>query len=819
MDASANRLSWRSGLFLLLALVISAGALLLLPPEVASAAMLALLLVGIGAWGVRNRHLFRDVLGILKTILGGIWSIILAFPRLNGQLWRREQIIVSTQNLTIRRAAVEWVLVLAMATAATTVYHRGARDGLMYSGDEAEWLTSSVFAAHLGLREYGRIPRWQPYLEFGEPLVDNAFSFILNPFSGGPSLLLGGEAGILYGVVISAVLAGLGGWFLGWVMGFGTLGRVLLALLLIGKGNMTGMFNTGYYQLAAAQAYFPWIIGALLAIFRFPGKRWPPVLAALSFTLLWFAGNIWYTLPMVISCLVIVLAQWSRPLSVLISWFSAPKTPTSNLNTSLPEVEIRRYQLVPLALAAALTIGLSAVTLLPVGLQYDRIGKHPPETRAGWEVPLHYAVQFYTSTDLEARVRFYVPTSDAVRDFKMNGLEPFYYSFVLPPAFALLLLLFPLYSLRLTRIWLAALLLFILFTLWGMGGQQPFLWLYENVPALAGWRCVGRALAVSAFWLAVLVAMRADALWNILRQADWSRAGLNRLLRRIVPLALLAVLVGGSALAAWQVNRNWLNTGKGGVRRIHQDDRCVTWLRAQNPSEQIAVWKLGYDGITTYLNNRVRTFDVQADFEMVPLDSTAGAVDLTTSLPEYGLPWTDSDRRFMREQLYTPIVESPNLLRTDFPCAYRKANTLPYAFTVPLVTLDTTRPIPHIPGEGEFMTLPLEAVSEVTTFQRQPDNITLLVSGIPNDLTLITVQERAYPGWRVFIDGQPAKLQSVGKQIGVFLPLDDRQHIIYFEYRPPLLYAGGVITILSALFCTLYLLRAERLLRRRNRHK
>src|SRR5690606_10884971 len=63
-------------------------------------------------------------------------------------------------------------------------------------GWEAEWLTSSVYLAADGLHEFGYISKWQPYLEFGDPLITSPFAFVTNPISAGPSLFFGGLRGI-----------------------------------------------------------------------------------------------------------------------------------------------------------------------------------------------------------------------------------------------------------------------------------------------------------------------------------------------------------------------------------------------------------------------------------------------------------------------------------------------------------------------------------------------------------------------------------------------------------------------------------------------
>jgi hypothetical protein len=72
------------------------------------------------------------------------------------------------------------------------------------------------------------------------------------------------------------------------------------------------------------------------------------------------------------------------------------------------------------------------------------------------------------------------------------------------------------------------------------------------------------------------------------------------------------------------------------------------------------------------------------------------------------------------------------------------------------------------------------------------------------------VQESAYPGWRVEVDGQAAHLESVGGQIGVVLPAGDQPVQIYFVYDPVQPVIGGLITLITAFGCVTYLLMPRR---------
>jgi hypothetical protein len=760
------------------------------------------LYVGLLKAGYEPRHYPGMFLRLLKAV-GVSFAAILRVPlRINQGVG---QIAIPAPSMTLPTISqrirtgilftVEIGVVTGMTLFATTLFQN---NDYQLSSGETEWLTSSAYAAANGLREYGRIPLWQPYLEYGEPLLDNPFSFVMNPISAGPSMLIGAKEGLKVSVILTTLTAGLGGWLLGWTLGFGTLARVLLALLLVGKGNMHGMFNTGYYQLAASQAYFPWIIAGTVGIFRLPEKRWPPILLGVSAALLLFAGNIWYTLPMVICVLVVALCYLVR-----FPFFR------SRRKADQPPADRRAFDwgaVKRLMIGGVVALGISAVTLVPMLVNHGQLTRHPPEPEAGWVVPLWDSIiPNYFNPDPNHPISIYDTGWQQWKHWeRIDQVAEWYYSFVAPFWLVLLVTVgIPLYRPRWTGFWLAGCFLTIFFTIWGGGGNPVFIWLYDHVPGLDEWRFVGRALAVSSFWIAVLVAMRVNSLWTIITTTDWAAVGVGKWLSRLLPVLLLCVLTVGSLVAAYEVVRQWKTTSNSVVTTIHEDDKCVSWLRARYPDRDLAIWRWGYEGITTLMNNRVRTYDVQADFELSPVRSTIGKVNLTYSLPEFALVVTDNDRTAMWRQGYIPMLGSPG------GCFYRKFDALSYAYTVTERTLLNTKTTIGDIYRQPFNTLPISEVNPVTTYLRQPDNIILQVQGSILENAVLTVQERAYPGWRVLVDGLPAKLESVGGQIGVMLPRDMQQHIIYFEYRPPLLVMGGWITLITAALSALYLLRAD----------
>lgn len=734
-----------------------------------------------------------------------------------------------------RRIVVLLIEILVVVILTVWVYGPYIReDGTrMVAGRELEWLTSHLYQAAIGLRNEGYIPLWQPWLNYGEPLIDNPFSSVLNPLALLPTVVAGPVMGVRISVVLHALLAGLGGIYLGYILRMGLPARLLLAALLLAKGNMIAMIGDGYFQLGIAQAYFPWIIGGTIHTLRTKRLRTPVVLTAVMFTLMFFAGNIWYMLPMLMSMGLLAAfhtvsasahpqrLRWvlGAGLAILIG--------TAILLALFYDGDLR--PLVPVVLAAGVvffysgfslrqnnwaglkrvaligvfTVGLSAVLLLPIFFNQDHIGAHPNEIEAGAVVDLWRAAEQFVVGNVES---YYA--NDRI------GEAEFYYSYVVPMWFlAVLLLIAPPMEPFLSfgrralpqgwRIWAAGVTMIVLCTVWGAGGNPVVIWLYRNVPLLGQWRFVGRALAVASFWIAVLVALRVDYLWRLAADSAWRRLRVDPFSLRGVQRYLLVGLLALSALAVYQVlatNARWSIMASVG----YADNQCLDWLREQDPTGQYVVYREGYEAIYTFLDHRVRLHDIEADFLALPEPYTIGTVDMTTALPDLGLAWTDNVRLFLAENGFS--IRTDSLAMFDTYCWYdRPPTNLPYAFTIPVNTMEA----------ATFIPTPDQATA-ITAFNRGLDRIGLYAQANPSEPTVVTVQELAYPGWFVWVDDQPAKLESVGGFVGVVLPPGEGTHKVFFAYRPPLLYVGGVITIVTAIIAGAYLLGVDRMRRRRS---
>ncbi|MCU0513192.1 MAG: glycosyltransferase family 39 protein [Anaerolineae bacterium] len=676
-------------------------------------------------------------------------------------------------RLPRRQVAAELALVLAVTLVATRVMLTAPLHERL-PGGEMEWLTGHLTLAHVTLRDTGDIPLWNPYYRTGEPLIDNAFSPLVNPLVSVPALLWGPPLGYRYAVVLHMALVALGGWYLARVLGLGAVGRVLLALLLLGKGNQHAMLLTGYFQLGLQQSYFPWIIAGAVQTMR--GRRPGVLLTGLMMGLMFLVGNVWYILPMLLSVAAVALA-YTRYEGRL-NW--------------------RGWR--GMLLAAALMLSFSAVYTLPVVTQYDHIGDHADEVDGGWMVldrwqgmTLYFNERFEAAT---SELDVFMPRSNGYT----LGSPYFYYSFVVPGwlVVAVFIVVPPLYPLLHRparrdhrRVWLAGLALVALMTVWGLGGSLLFGWLYNTIPLLGGWRFVGRALAVGSFWVAVLVTLRVDALWRSTQAlpAAWLR-GLAG-----------AALVLACAAAVRQTLTPWLNSGLQAEETYV--DTCLRGLRAARPDEHLSVWMFGYVRLDPFLEQRIRLYNIEAEFLPLPEPFTVGSRDwlLWREMPPYALP-DANNRAFLREMGYMPLADSPRVDGQNC-LLYWPQQDIPYAFTLPPDRVAVAQPWPLLQGDSV----------PVRPALRRADTVVLPVAGAADERLLI-VQETAYPGWQVTLNGQPAALEVAGGLVAVRLPPGPGQfYEVVFAYRPPLVMIGGALTLTTCALCLVVLLR--RRLRRR----
>ncbi len=389
---------------------------------------------------------------------------------------------------------------------------------------EFERLAGVLLPAHITLRQEGRIPAWNPFIGVGQPVFNDPFSYLFNPFYSLPVLLLGGPQGSKLAALLALLIAGFSMWALARAVGLGAAARVLCGGLYLMSGGLIAKFAvefySGHFQLGLSLAWPPLVLAGLWWTLQSRDRRAPTLMAA-AFALLFFSGNIYYSLHTLVCCAVVAAAHLVERAPGGWRW--------------------RGDRLRRVGLGAAFAFGLSAVQFLPVWVVRDYIvhsGDPLLQTR-------HSLGQAAANLVLPYEVWKTLETPElglfTVVDYAYIGPAVF-----LLVALALVVGMWRGFSFhRFSPYGMApglALFLALAMMAWG-AGQTPIVQeLYARIPLLAQFRFVGRAHSIAALWWILLAGIAFDALWRRTASPADERARLMRAL-------LAAVIVWGAWVA------------------------------------------------------------------------------------------------------------------------------------------------------------------------------------------------------------------------------------------------------------------------------
>ncbi|MBK8022438.1 MAG: hypothetical protein IPK19_13680 [Chloroflexi bacterium] len=646
------------------------------------------------------------------------------------------------------------------------------RPNRLMGGNELSYLINSGAVAGMVFRENGALPLWNPLIGTGEPLFENPFSFALNPLMLFPIVWQGAVHGPKVAVMVHAVLMVWGGWFFGLYGGMRPPGRMLLALLLTGAGSFTAAIGEGFFQVGLSQAYVPWVFAGLLALVHPQAGRRHIALLAVPAMLLIFAGTYFYVLPTAIACAVVVDAHLFR------------RGPDRRFRADAGL--LRRA-----GIAVLLVAGLAAARLLPQ-IVHAAYVQHPLERFLGSRVEVTTLLSLFFFPDLRGQADY----------------EFFYHFVVWLPLLIAVLVAGPALIFAPTdgaaagrgRIVVPALLLIALFVVWAQAhAGAPMRALYNAIPLLNHWRFTPRMLAAAAPWVAFLVAVGFDqaltALWRSLRAA-WSR-GIDPSFAQIVRggalgvAAALLILIG--VLAAQESLRNW-------GRRLRIDwplphnAAALTLMRQAQPQGWISYTSRSFHDDWAVYDLRVRAAFGNPDYRPRPVTPTIGTTDILKRVrPPVAVDIFAGD--FMRAQGYKPLAELNG--RLGYVVAWTVPKGLPHVFLIPEAAIQDS-PEKIAP----------ERIAPVEAFAHDFDTITIHADPLVQEEILV-VQETAYPGWTVTVDGEARPLESVGGFIGVRLPASADSAEVVFAYQPVWFYAGCAVTVATCAGVALWLLRGR----------
>ncbi len=404
----------------------------------------------------------------------------------------------------------------------------GQRDLFLYglspdnrlSGLEHERLAGVVVPIQIGLglaqeaSGYDHIPTWNPYLGNGTPIINDAFNYLFNPFASLPVLIFGGVQGSKLAMCVALLLAGYNMWALAKAIGVGGVARVAAGALYMMSGGIAAKFHTGHFQLGLSLAWPPLVLAGLWWTLNSQDRR-APVLTAVAFTLMFFAGNIYYTLHVLI-CSVLIVA--------------------------FHLVERGRWdRLKRVGIAGVFALGLSMIQFMPIwavrdfvdheGVRFDQL-----TNQIDSQYDMSQAIANFTYPWENWRIFEDAP-------FLMNVVVD--YAYIGPTAFLFIAGLgVTRYRFRFKRAAWIALILALFMMVWG-AAQTPILnYLYANISLLAEFRYVGRAHSIAALWWIVLAALGIDALWRMsfaVLHTSPEFAAYNRV--RLIRIVTLAVVV------------------------------------------------------------------------------------------------------------------------------------------------------------------------------------------------------------------------------------------------------------------------------------
>jgi hypothetical protein len=674
------------------------------------------------------------------------------------------------EQVSVRQALVELALVAGVAWLATATLHNFT-ENVQLSGVDTVHLTRSADFAGQVLRESGRIPLWDPFIGHGQPMLESAQSFVLNPLMSVPIMLLGAVPGVLVVVILHAMIIGWGGWTWARVMGFGPAGRLLMGALLTCSGSFVGTLSHGVFQLGISQAYLPFVFAGVIAMLYVPGQRWGMVLFVTATTLLIFSGSFWYVLPAAFGCALIAIMA-------LIPWRT----------TTLRAVSGRIGLLV---LAGVLIVGVAGVRLFTIN-------------RELLEHPLH-SYDFVLSFSQVLRNYFDPSYTDDVGQWFVV------YHYVVPAAFAGLmavggLLTVPWTRHRLTGGWrvVSAGIVFVLvLSFFGTGPTPEVNAVYEALPFLKDWRNPGRMAAAASPWLALAVCWCFDRL----ARGMWRLANQNGPALALGAGGLVAVLAAG-AISVADVARNWPAGLFLRDRAPHFFEQVLAAqaLRDRYPGQFLAIhagW-LEHYGFNDY---QIRHPLGDNEVFTVGMPSTIGSDNpgqRLMYLEQFSLgDWPDGNNQLWLDENGYIEMEGVPLVPGLGPVLDETANFVPYAYIVPEAEIVASAPD----------RLSRNQVQPVTYYHRIHE-VAVEVPALPQEQVLV-IQEAAYPGWEVRINGEPARLESVHRRLAVRLPESESPAVVVFSYRPPRLYLGALVTVTGIVLLAGYALRVDRRLVRR----
>lgn len=645
-------------------------------------------------------------------------------------------------SVTWSRVLVEWsVLAFGVLLFCQKILDFGAKTIL--AGNDTESLQQIDWVFYNAVRNAGVFPLWDPFLRTGWPLIADGFLHIYNPLVGIPILVLGAWDGPKVAVLLSYLAAALGMWWLGKVLGFNSPVRVWMGLSYAFAGQAAARFFEGQYDFVYGFAWFPWAIAGLIAIAD-SQRRLYIGLAAIFISLIFFSGNAYYGFYMIFVALLLGAAAVARV-----------QLQPRRLSLDLPLARL-------LVISGVLALAFASIQLVPFIEARGQISKGSDPSLASAHT-LQQVWLDYTSVDSRRPDTETFPAREEY--YSYVGLIPF-----------ILLLLTPLVARRGRRRWLAFFsLLFIGASAYAGLKDMPFGAWYATNDFWTQWRFPTRALLLGSLALIVLGGLGLDQVWKwaVPRLAALRAAGRKRA-RGVVALGVLGLFAGlmvVSVLDVFAANRRPLDV----FDACNPQYQAMAWLREYEPYPSFVSIPQGCHGAV--ISQNLYYLDGWYGYDLVPVREGNVTHRPIVPGPQYVLVGKD----------VKPAAPNATLVSSfETNSIYQLPGNLPYAFSVKndiLLNSRTSSP------------LPARAVKQVTPYTPVPNRIELIQQGAAN--STLVVLNSLYPGWKVYVDHQPAPILNAGGYLAVGMRVGI--HKYEFVFDPLSFKLGLLISLLGAL--------------------
>ncbi|MHC4876851.1 MAG: YfhO family protein [Planctomycetota bacterium] len=658
------------------------------------------------------------------------------------------------------------------------------------------------------MRHFGEWSNWDPHLALGLPVHGNPQAGLLYP----PNWLcfvFGAEQTLSWLMIGHLWLGGVGVWMLARHFGLSRPAALIGAIAATGAPYLVAHLAEGHVAQLFTVAWVPWILLAFERFLNSAGRHWRmlPVFVALSF----FAGHVqelYYLMLLLTGC--VVISAWREQ-----------RAGNSGTAKSL---------LIHWALAGGISIGLACGDLIPVWMN-SRLAvrsERLPLNLAGDGLSVAHVLQLLNPFALGQ------PEETASKHgFYWTKL----FHFGVTPLLLAALAILGQWKRSQTRRLFWMLTVAVIFA---FGNATPFFaFCYRVIPVLGSFRVPTRVLFLCSFFIALLAAIGANAMFG--RRIEDQKGTAAR--RRVSLGSLFAVAV--AAVIGFELWRHADRVLETADRASLRRNSAVTDFLSRsdktdvsNPGRILAMQDL-YSDVESFADGvqRIR------GYEPVPQVRLAWAIDALFDVPDGELDFAgfrDCDltslndtvadllgvryvvtarnqpaasgwRRVTSGSVPPPVQvrDTPPDSGTTFQI-YENLDVLPRAFVVGTAVecggLETQKRIDQVeqldPRQSVQLkrdVLPDGVRSEFKTATIDQYKGNRVVVSVDIDAPgYLVLTDLFHPGWSATVDGKPVNILPANLALRA-VPLEPGQHVVGFRYQCPGQKLGLSITAVSVL--------------------